>query len=114
MGHNRGGKREGAGRPSSGKSKVQFWISEDEAIFLRKMLSEYREGLNLFETDAPTPNTLSISELSKKNTPPETSPFFTKTENCPKCGSELLTKISSLSGVEYLECTGANCIFTTS
>lgn len=110
MAHNRGGVRPGAGRPSSGKSKVQFWIDPDEAVFLRKMLSERRDGINLFETT--TPNSMSITELGKRNTPPEKSPFFIENELCPKCGSSLVKKISAISRKEYLECTGANCIFT--
>jgi len=91
MAHNRGGIREGAGRKPSGKSKVQFWIDPIEADFLRKMLNEYREGINLFEINQPTNDEI---------------------VNCPKCGSPLVKKISSLSRKEYLECTGANCIFT--
>ena len=112
MTHKRGGARVGAGRPASGRSKVQFWIDADEADFLRRMLSERREGINLFETKIP--NSMSITELSKRNAPPENSPFFTPTKNesCPKCGSMLIPKISAISKQEYLECIGVNCIFT--
>lgn len=60
----RGGKRDGAGRKPSGKSKVQFWVTDNEAEFLRIKLIEQRNDI---ENDAlilnDIENKLNIDEL---------------------------------------------------
>lgn len=38
----RGGKRQGAGRKPSGKSKFQFWITQEEADLLKEELVRIR------------------------------------------------------------------------
>ena len=39
---NWGGKREGAGRPGSGKRQYSFYITEEENVELRRYLKEMR------------------------------------------------------------------------
>jgi len=43
----RGGIRPGAGRKPSGKGKVQYWVTPDEAEFLRLKLSEQRGEITI-------------------------------------------------------------------
>ena len=78
----RGGKRDGAGRKAGDKSRLQLWVTAEEKELLNETLATYRAKQ---------------AELEKP---------------CPKCGSSLVKKISAISRKEYLECTGANCIFT--
>ena len=39
-----GGKRNGAGRPSSGRSKKNFYVTDYECEILKKLLEVYRQG----------------------------------------------------------------------
>jgi len=84
----RGGKREGAGRKPSGKSKVQYWVTPEEAEFLRLKLQEKRNEIH----SEP------VEELVIKI--------------CPKCGKKLKLRHRKSDNKPFLGCGGfPNCTY---
>ena len=132
----RGGKRPGAGRKPSGKVKVQFWVTPEEAECLELKLSEQRGEITVpkseFETEiAELKYQLSlekskyemklhtlqiqhkddIEQLEKKyesySPPPIIEPVI---QQCPECGKELKLRHRGFDKKPFMGCSGfPNC-----